>query len=322
VASTKFVDKAYDRTIIADDVQLIELTSEKFRYPDGYFALVSQNESGLVAAASPVATPDPFAPKIISQAGSSMGFDRGPVASPSPSASPTGSPSPQASPSASPAGAVAAEKSDSKEPTKEELAKREESQKKLEETAKDNNLSLPAENEINKQVLKDFAAYANELKTQGKLNLNNPFEISVQAQMDENGKLKNPTVVKKAGDENLVDLFKRMISAINDSGFLTYLQPLTKDNPGATITITIKQGESDVLATVESDTSSPESARTLSKVVNTMLIFGAGSRAGKDEEVLMKNTNASFDGKKIVVKLSMPRQAVVEILQKQVQPGI
>src|SRR5688572_33185190 len=38
IASTKFVDKAYNRTEIGDEVQLVELTTEKFRYPDGYFA--------------------------------------------------------------------------------------------------------------------------------------------------------------------------------------------------------------------------------------------------------------------------------------------
>ena len=41
--------------------------------------------------------------------------------------------------------------------------------------------------------------------------------------------------LKKAGDENLVDLFARMIAALNDSGFLIYLQPISKDNPGAKV---------------------------------------------------------------------------------------
>ena len=38
IADTRFVDKAYERTEIGDDVTLIDLTSDKFRYPDGYFA--------------------------------------------------------------------------------------------------------------------------------------------------------------------------------------------------------------------------------------------------------------------------------------------
>ena len=91
---------------------------------------------------------------------------------------------------------------------------------------------LPKEGEINKKALKDFAAYANDLKNQGKLDLNKPFEIVIEAELDENGKLKNPKFTKKEGDPNLVDLFGRMVAALNDSGFLIYLKPIDNDNPG------------------------------------------------------------------------------------------
>ena len=183
-------------------------------------------------------------------------------------------------------------------------------------------MSLPGENEINKKVLKDFANYANDLKNQGKLDLNKPFEVVIEAEIDEKGKLQNARFTKKAGDENLVDLFSKMISALNDSGFLTYLQPISKDNPGAKVVITVKQGESEVLASVESETSSPARAESLAKALNNLLFFGAGSRAGKDEEVLMKNTNATPDGKKVVVNFSMPRQSVVDLIKRQLEPGV
>jgi hypothetical protein len=83
----------------------------------------------------------------------------------------------------------------------------------------------------------------------------------------------------------------------------------------------VKQGESEVLASVESETTSPERAKSLASVLNNLLYFGAGSRAGKDEEVIMKNTNATQDGKKVVVNFSMPRQSVVEMIKKQIEPG-
>ena len=308
IANTKFVDKEYQATQIADDVQIVQL--EKFRYPDGYFALEAQID-GQLPAQQP--TPDPFAPRIISQAGSTPNVD--PEASPSPA--PEASPSPDASPvaSASPSAAVA-----QGSPTGTPLTP-EEAQKQLEKTAEQNNVPLPDENQITKKVLKDFAAYANDLKNQGKLDLNKPFEIVIEAELDEQGKLRNPRFTKKEGDENLVELFGRMIAALNDSGFLTYLQPISKDNPGAIIKITVKQGEKEVLASVESEASSPQRAESLASALNTLLYFGAGSRAGKDEEVLMKNTNATQDGKKVVVNFSMPRQSVVDMIKKQMQPG-
>jgi hypothetical protein len=308
IASTKFVDKEYEATQIDDDVQLVQL-SEKFRYPDGYFT-----PDGQVAAERPPqpGAVDPFAPRIISQAGSEKNVI--PEASPSPSAEPSASPAESPAASASPSAAIAQASPTPLSP--------EEAQKELEKTAEANNVPLPDESQINKKVLKDFAAYANDLKNQGKLDLNKPFEIVIEAELDDKGKLKNPRFTNKAGDENLVDLFGRMVAALNDSGFLTYLQPISKDNPGATVKFTVKQGESEVLASVESEASSPERAQSLARALNNLLYFGAGSRAGKDEEVLMKNTNATPDGKKVVVNFSMPRQSVVDMIKKQMEPGV
>lgn len=307
IASTKFVEKDYEATQIADDVQLVQL-NEKFRYPDGYFT-----PDGKVAAEFPAQpTPDPFAAQIISQAQPQRNVQ--PELAPSPSPEP--SVSPAASPEASAAPSAVAQAS----PTTTPLTP-EEAQKQLEKTAEQNNVPLPDENQINKKVLKDFAAYANDLRNQGKLDLNKPFEIVIEAELDEQGKLKNPRFTKKEGDENLVEVFGKMIGALNDSGFLTYLQPISKDNPGSTVKITVKQGEQEVLASVESEASSPQRAESLARALNNLLFFGAGSRAGKDEEVLMKNTNATPDGKKVVVNFSMPRQSVVDMIKKQMQPG-
>ena len=193
----------------------------------------------------------------------------------------------------------------------------EQAQTELEKTAKQNNLDLPKEGEINKKALKDFAAYANDLKNQGKLDLNKPFEIVIEAELDENGKLKDPKFTKKEGDPNLVELFGRMIAALNDSGFLVYLKPIDKDNPGTKVVFTVKQGDKEVLASVESEVSSDNSARVLANAFNVALSIGADSRAGKDEEVLLRNTTASPNGKKIVFNFNMPRQAVVDLIKKQ-----
>ncbi|MEP6740930.1 MAG: hypothetical protein ABJB61_00420 [bacterium] len=300
IADTSFVDTPYARTDIGDDVRIVELTSEKFHYPEGYFALDSQTQP--LPAVAP-------APQFISQA---LRVST-PEPSPAPSPSPTASPIPSVT--SSPAAAIAkANASPSPSPAK---LSPEEAQKELERTAEKNNLALPKENEINKKVLKDFALYANDLKNRGQLDLNKPFEIVIEAELDKDGKLKDPKFTKKEGDQNLVDLFGRMIAALNDSGFLVYLKPIDKDNPGTKVVFTIKQGETEVLASVESETSSDDSARVLARGFNAALIIGAESRAGKDEEILLRNTSASPNGKKIIFNFTMPRQAVVDLIKKQ-----
>lgn len=312
IADTSFVDKDYERTEIGGDVQLVSLTGEKFRYPDGYFAPEGQLPVG-------VPTPVPIPPAFVAQAQPPVVFKE---LAPSPSPSPIASTSPDPTATGSPSTAIAKSGSSPTNPTASPSPVKspmtaDEAQTALDKIAKANNLDLPKEGEINKKAMKDFANYANDLKKQGKLDFNKPFEIVIEAELDENGKLKNPQFTKKAGDENLVDLFGRMVAALNDSGFLIYLKPLDKDNPGSKVVFTIKQGESEVLATVESEASSTESARLLAKGFNAALVFGAESRAGKDEEILLRNTSAEPVGKKIVFNFTMPRQAVVDLIKKQ-----
>jgi hypothetical protein len=310
------VDKPYERTEITDDVQWVELASEKFHYPEGYFALETQLGA---------LTPLPPAPSFIAQAQPPVAVQPEVAPSPSPSPSPIATPTPSpittASPSQakmSPNPAQSPGATDDKKTAEKMTA--DEAQTELDKTAAKNNLDLPKENEINKKAMKDFATYALDLKNQGKLDLNKPFEIVIEAELDENAKLKNAKFTKKAGDPNLVDLFGRMVSALNDSGFLIYLKPVDKDNPGSRVVFTIKQGETEVLATVESEASSIDSARVLAKGFNAALSIGAQSRAGKDEEALLRNTSAEPVGKKIVFNFTMPRQAVVDLIKRQLTP--
>jgi hypothetical protein len=304
ISGTRVVDKDYEKTQIGDDVQLVELASNKFHYPEGYFA-----PEGQMPVEPP---PAPGAPAFVSQPPAIMPE----VASPSPSAVPNTSPSPAANATASPSQAIAQAQA-SPSPVQSPAMTADQAQTELDKVVEKNNLEIPKENEINKKAMKDFAAYANELRKQGKLDLNQPFEIIIEAELDKDGKLKDAKFTKKAGDANLVDLFGHMVAALNDSGFLVYLKPVDKDNPGSKVVFTIKQGDNEVLATVESEASSEESARVLAKGFQLALAIGAQSRSGKDEEALLRNTSAEPVGKKIVFNFTMPRQAVVDLIKKQ-----
>lgn len=314
IADTTFVDSPYNRTEITDEVDFVELSTEKFRYPDGYFA---------VAGATPEPTPLPFLAQVLTEA-KRQRVDPAPSASPSPNASPAASVSPSPASSSGPSSSSVAQAKVSPTPANSPTLTADQAQTELEKVAAENNLTLPEETKINKQPLKDFANRAKALKDQGKLDLNKPFEIVIEAELDQDGKLKNPRFTKKAGDPMLVDLFSGMVAALNDSGFLVYLKPVNQDNPGSKVVFTVKQGTSEVLATVESETSSIESARLLAKGFNAALMIGAQSRAGKAEEPLLRNTNAEPNGKNILFNFTMPRQAVVDLIKSQLaenKPG-
>jgi hypothetical protein len=308
VSGADFVDRPYHRTEIGDDVDIIDFTTEKFHYPEGYFAMDQQGMPPLPATPAPASAP--FKPQPVS-------LQTTPTPSPTPAPSPTPTPMPLiATKGAKPGDAAKpADAKVSPTPSADDKAA-EKAQKDLEAASKKTGIDLPAEGEINKAPFKDLAKYATDLRDQGKLDFNKPFEVSIDTALGADGKFVKADVTTKSGDETLTDLGKRLVAAMNDSGVLFYLKKINQDKPGTKITFTIKQDGNDVIAIVESEVSSEASARLLSKDFAIMLAAGALSRKGKDEEVLLKKTQVNADGSKLVFKLTLPHDDAVEIVKK------
>jgi hypothetical protein len=299
-----FVDKPYEHTDI-EDATILDFGNEKFHYPEGYWAMDQVGMPALPAYSAPF-TPTHY----------SAPANQAPSPSPANSPTPTPTPAPVIAGNIGPGktGKTAnAKPTPGASPEDKSVAQ---AQKELEATAKKTGIELPAEGEINKAPFQGLAMYASDLRDAKKLDFDKPFEISIEASLDSNGKLVNPMVAKKSGDETLVDLGKELVSAMNDSGVLFYLKEINKDKPGAKVIFTIKQDGADVSATVETETSSPDSANKLARGFGLMLIAGAASRKGHDEEVLLKNTKVSAEGNKLSFKLAMQHKEVVDIVQR------
>ena len=127
----------------------------------------------------------------------------------------------------------------------------------------------------------------------------------------------DPKFTKKAGDPNLVELSGRMIAAMNDSGILVYLKKLNLDHPGTKLIFTVKLDQAGVIASVESEVSSAESAKDIARKFKIALAWGAVIRKGNDEEVLLRNTTVSPDGNRVKFNFTMPRKPMVELIKKQ-----
>ncbi|HYW69565.1 MAG TPA: hypothetical protein VE961_00935 [Pyrinomonadaceae bacterium] len=304
-----FVDRAYKHTEI-EDAEIIDFNTEKFRYPDGYWAMDQQGLPPLTQYPVVPFTPTHYSPNL--------------RPSPSPSVTPTPSPTPGLPPIAgNTTGKTGPGKNNEPKPlpsvSPEDKAAAQ-AQKDLEAAAKKNGIELPAEGEINKAPFKALASYASDLRDAGKLDFNKSFEIAIETTLDKDGKLIKPVVTRKSGDETLIDLGKELVSAMNDSGVLFYLKKITEDKPGAKVTFTISQQGTDVNAIVETELSSPDSARRLSNAFSLLLSTGAKTREGHDEEILLKNTKVTADGNKLAFKLDMEHQAVVDIVTRGMQP--
>jgi hypothetical protein len=146
--------------------------------------------------------------------------------------------------------------------------------------------------------------------------MDQPFEIAIEAGLDESGNLINARITQKAGDANLLDLFARLVAAMNSSGALYYLQALNVNNPSARVVFTIKQDHDNILGTFESEAASSQDAHNIAKGFSALIAYGLIARKGKDEEPIFQHTSATYEDKKVVFKVSMPRHEVEELIKR------
>ena len=303
-SSAGFVDRPYAKTQIADSAELLTMTTEQFRYPEGYWAL----DQGIEVP--PLTTPTPTPLPLVQPLKSRRKFEAA-DALPSPSPEPTPSP-------ISGTSGVGTNDGNHPSPAPENQTEKTDEKAALQDlkTANAAGIEMPKEGEINNRPFKDLALYVDDLKNRGQLDINQPFEIVIETELDEHGNLANPTVSKKAGDAKLIELSKRLVEAMNESGVLFYLKRLNEDNPRTKVAFTIRQETDRVLATVESDAKSQDSARILVKGFDAAIAYGIWNRKGKDEESLLRNLSVSQNGAKIIFNFTMPRPAVVDLIKK------
>jgi hypothetical protein len=309
VANTRYGDRAYTKTEVGEDVRMLTLAHDKFRYPPGYFATEEQLRA-LAEQAAPVPQMT-FTPSRAAE-----------VPTPVPTPEPSPSVSSEASPAATADPIVTADSKAAEHKIEEET------EQQLDKIAADNNVLRPSENDINTLPLKDWLARANALRDKGQLDLSSEIEITIAASLNTDCKLTNPNVIQKSGDSRLIEVAKDMVSAIGDSGMLSFLRDPRKVTDPSKLScdamplhLTIKLDQNEIAASVESEADTPERAVQMAKGYNTLLAVGEFAKRGRDEEILYRNTKVTSEGKQIVVNFSMPRPTASEMLKKQLPPS-
>lgn len=299
-----YVDEDYTKTSIGDRATIVELTQEKFQYPEGYFSTGTSE-------------PDPFGAQIIEEANNApppMPIMPKPVPTPTPLPSPSATPTPQpkATPGATPAiGSTVAS---------DEKLSEEEKEKTLNSVAESSGIQRPPT--VNKRPFTELLAKYKTLKDKGELDLSGSIEMVIVGELKPDGKLDKVEVVQKTGDPRLTQAAKDFVAAMSDSGVLNFLKdPKNPTLPPDRLTLTVKLNESDIAVNVYSELNSEERAKEMASGYNTLLSLGAWAKKGKDEEVLYKSTKVSAVGKQIVVTFSLPRATAGEILKKQIPPA-
>ena len=204
--------------------------------------------------------------------------------------------------------------------------------------------SDPADGEVelNRKPLTDLGAFVEDKVKKGEVDLNTPFTVQATGKLDKDGKIKAGTfkVVKaQSSDEDMIAVVQRSIEAIDESGYLKYLEKLS----GKDLSLLFAQDNEKIVAEVQSELESDSRARSIQSGLNFVIGFtidkkkkdilqkteelktvSAGDRPElerrlqnvKDDLELLNNATVTTDGKKIIIKFNIRKDIAHPMIQR------
>jgi hypothetical protein len=295
LAGFRVVSKDYKRTEIQERVTLINLAAQQLYYPAGFFdaqSLPSPNDPKFIATVAP--TPVPVARPVRVRVK--------PQPTPTPSPSPAtaeeaaknggdkdAKPGAQPSPAASPA-----------QPQTAEEAERLAHQANVEE--------FP---EINTKPFEDLLSRGKKMKEAGEINLTATLEMSVEAERQDDGTLKDVEITGASStDPKLYALAKDFVAAVSDSKVLAALKGTRQ------LHLKIRLDDKQLSVHVLTETATADEAARLTNGYNMLLLAGAMKKKGKDEEALFKSVKLNNDARQITLDFQMTRADASALVSK------
>ena len=170
---------------------------------------------------------------------------------------------------------------------------------------------------VNTSPFKAFIARSKKLKDDGKLDLSKPREITVEADRNEDGTVTNAVITGEAAtDPNIKKVALDFVSTLNESRALNFLEGVTR----VRMDFALDGERFKVVSHAEAPTEAraTEMARGYRTLVNVARLM---KRGGDDEAVVLNNMKISASGKQLVMNLDTPRQAMGNLLLKQITPN-
>lgn len=174
---------------------------------------------------------------------------------------------------------------------------------------------------INKMPIRDFGRYVVEKLKKDEVDLNAPFVVEFESVLGKEGKLdsKLSKFTKTEGDEKLVEIVKYAIAAVNDSGYLQYLQQIG----GKKGFVSIQQDKDNFSVSIKSELVSDTEAKKLATGFNSVLQIAkyrkqriGADENDKDELRLLEFALVKSEGKFLMLNFVMPQTVKQELINR------
>ncbi len=338
-APTTWVNKDYNKTVIekGETASVISLPpSDQLQYPAGYFNLANGDAPAPDLIAS---TTNPVPPVTNAVPGfEGFTFDQ-PIPAPTPFPTPT-----NYNPTLAPIGKQTASIlpkpprikkgakltpfEEANSPNKGSVAgipnssptPTPKTEPKSDETAKVSPSPTPdptKPNELDQKPLQDLAARAIKQINDKEIDLTKPVNVTVKGVLDSKGKLipKQTKYTNNGGDEKLAMMTAELISAMNDSNMLTYVQSLCGDRKQCDVNFNVSKDEKDVKFQVVSVAGDEAKAKSIASGLNMGFSIFRSAKTGTEEGELLNGITVTSDKGQVIINWQMDAPTAMKKIQ-------
>ncbi|MCA1625083.1 MAG: hypothetical protein LC778_15040, partial [Acidobacteria bacterium] len=168
----------------------------------------------------------------------------------------------------------------------------------------------------NKKPLEDFAqeVLIKRSEKESKLDLTKSFKVEMSGVLTEDGKLddKKSRYLKAEGDEEMVNVAKRAIESISDSGLFYYLKTLGVEK----VNFTLVQDDKQMYAVITSSQKDENKAKSISSGFNTLLSIAKTTIKEEELKTLINSAKVEPQGKNFVLNFKIDKPVAQEMINK------
>lgn len=175
----------------------------------------------------------------------------------------------------------------------------------------------------NKKPLEDFAdeILAKRADKDKKLDLTKSFKVVMSGVLTKDGKLdpKKSGYVKlkdeEQGDQEMVDIAKDAIEAVNNSGLFYYLKTLGVDK----VDFTLIQDDKQIYAVISSSQKDENKAKTISSGFNNLLSLAKLTVQEEELKTLLNSAKVEPEGKNFILNFKIEKPIAQKMIEQKLR---
>jgi hypothetical protein len=168
--------------------------------------------------------------------------------------------------------------------------------------------------EINRKPLNDLNNLVIDRLQKNELVLSDNFLVEVEGELTKDGKFdpQKTKYIRTEGNEQIANVAKSAIEAVNESGMFQYLT-----NLGSTkLNLVFSQNDEQIYGTIKFDFVSSARAKSLVSLLNSAISIVKQKSDNEDDKVLLNGTTVSENDKTVTIKTSVEKSVGQEMIQR------